>query len=344
MSVASIKLTVDYEIFGNGSGCISSCILTPAKSIMSIAESYNAPITFFVDCSELISLEREKSTSHLVSEVKNQLIQAVKSGHDVQLHIHPQWVGANYKDNRWVVDVRRWRIGDLSQLDIESQLKEGKDWLENLIKPSAPAYRCIAFRAGGWCIQPSQKIIAALTKTGIHIDSTVAPGMNNKSQGQWFDFSTCVEKPYWHVGDEVTKEGNSELIEIPIATGRISRIRHLRALYRAKASNNGLAHGCYGSYEISGIGRSGLKNSFDKLLKLGNVMLDFSTMPSEVLIEITQNWLKRFPNSRNIPVIAIAHTKNFTKLSSSSLDEYCRWCDSQGFKFGTYSDDVNRDL
>lgn len=337
MTIHSIVLSVDYEIFGNGSGCIDACMLAPANLIMQIADKYQAPITFFVDVSEIMIFESEPAFKGLVEKVKEQLIVAVRNGHDVQLHLHPQWSGAIYNDEGWEVNGSTWRIGDLPIRNIEEQVLNAKSWLENLIQPSSPDYKCIAFRAGGWCIQPSVNVIEALIKAGIEIDSTVAPGMKDKSPGQWFDFTSCSNKAYWKVGDEVTVEGSSPLIEFPILTGNISKLRHLQALRYAKSVNNGLANGCHGNYTMPGTYRSKVRKALDKLSKLGMAMLDFSTMPAEILIDLTQQWQMKFSRSENIvPIVAISHTKNFTEKSKIEFESYCKWAKNEGCHFTTF--------
>ncbi len=85
------------------------------------------------------------------------------------------------------LDLSRWRIADLSDGEIRVLLKEGRTWLEDLARSRQPDYRCIAFRAGGWCIQPSERVVRTLRKLDFLIDSSVAPGMRNTTKGEWVD-------------------------------------------------------------------------------------------------------------------------------------------------------------
>jgi len=45
--------------------------------------------------------------------IQEQLRDSVAAGHDVQLHLHPQWTRSSYdpEANRWTVDPGRWRTG-----------------------------------------------------------------------------------------------------------------------------------------------------------------------------------------------------------------------------------------
>jgi len=66
-------------------------------------------------------------------------------------------------------------------------------------------------------------------------------------------------------------------------------------------------------------------------------MLDFSTMPADVLIDISEQWLERFTdNDSPVPLVAIAHTKNFTDASERNMSEYLIWAKGKGIEMGTY--------
>jgi hypothetical protein len=75
-----------------------------------------------------------------------------------------------------------------------------------------------------------------------------------------------------------------------------------------------------------------------KLSKLGQVMLDFSSMPSRVLIDVSRKWLKQFDGVTDVPLplVAIGHTKNFSVASEQSLAEYLEWASGEGIAFTTF--------
>lgn len=203
-------LTIDYEIFGDGSGCVENCVIKPAEKIMKIAKNFDVPVTFFVDALEFIIMEQCLTTKKQVLKVKEQLKSAILKGHDVQLHLHPQWEGAFYQQERgWCVNMKKWRIGNLPYKEILELLQKGKYWLEKLLNPIKPDYKCIGFRAGGWCIQPSYNVIRALREIGIKIDSTVAPGLKSFLPGEWFDFTSVPGLSYWRVNDNVCEVSNN---------------------------------------------------------------------------------------------------------------------------------------
>lgn len=332
-------LTVDYEVFGNGSGCVDKCVLEPAERMMRIAEPFRAPLTFFVEALEFQAMHATKQFREASTKVSDQIRSAVQNGHDAQLHLHPQWTNARLdKTGTWMLDMARWRIGDIAASEVRDLLSEGKTWLESICCPVSSTYRCLAFRAGGWCIQPSDLVISALKDLGFCIDSTVAPGLFNAPKGEWSDFRYAPHLPFWNVSDNVCQSTDKGLLEVAIVTGKIGWLNHLFALRHSRGSGTfGLAPGCVGSY----IGPDGHSGAFmaklSKLARLGHVMLDFSTMPAHVLIALTNQWIEKNRNAHSpIPIVAIAHTKNFTPASEAALKEYLFWARDEGIIFSTF--------
>ena len=339
---AYLILTVDYEIFGNGLGCVDRCVIVPAGRMMRITKRFNAPVTFFVEATEFMAMQVAGVPA--VDRVRQQLAQSVFQGHDVQLHLHPQWENAHQEaDGSWRVDNEIWRIGDLPFDTTLRILKAGKAWLECVAGEKVPEYCCFAFRAGGWCIQPSQRVVRAMMGLGFQIDSTVAPGLRNETRVEWSDFRKAPVKPYWKIDGNVCKEASSGLLEVPIVTGKIGRWRHLEAVRTARSTGEGgLASGCMGDYHRPGGRLESLQGKIGKVMHLGHVMLDFSTMPVDILIEITRQWIARFGgNAIPVPLVAIAHTKNFTEASDKNMAEYLAWVKNERIVFSTYGEWLN---
>ena len=281
---------------------------------------------------------KEAATTELSMAIVGQLQSLLERGHDIQLHLHPQFEQAWWNGQCWEVS-GFWRIGEIDSDRAIKLLRTGKKWLEKLIKPIIPDYQCVAFRAGGWCIQPSEAILESLRSEGFKIDSSVARGYINLVKREWAKFYDTPEMPFWYVSDDVCQQGTSTLLELPIATGQIGRWHHYSAVQKAKQyGNSGLASGCVGSYKVtSDNGIDQLRSMTSKIKRLGHVMLDFSTMPADVLIEITRQWIERFEGDcTHLPIVAIAHTKNFTSKSEQHLSDYLNWTQSEGVDFTTY--------
>src|SRR5690606_37381847 len=174
--------------------------------------------TIFFEIMEYLKFEEEWNkgnkmnySSSPAEAIKNQIIAAYKSGHDVQLHIHPHWINAKYENDRWLPDNRYWKLtkvplkGDKNfPLGLEELLKLGKESIESIIKPLHPEYKCNIFRAGGYCMTPSDKIIASLKNLGFVADSSVIPGAYLNNDYYYYDFQhVSSDLPYWSVNSSV---------------------------------------------------------------------------------------------------------------------------------------------
>lgn len=331
-------LTVDYEIFGNGLGCVDSCVTNPAERLARLCETYNAPLTFFVEVLEFIAMEKDIRTRQYAEAVIGQLKGLVCKGHDAQLHLHPQFVNAEWDGKIWKVS-DKWRCGDLSEEEILRLVVQGKAWLQERVFDSPEGNQCLAFRAGGWCIQPSQLVLKALHQAAFLIDSTVAPGLQNSTPGEWCEFRRAPKKAWWRISKDVCLEAEEgKLFEVPIVTGKIAPWAHLSAIRKHKKDNGGLAEGCVGNYMGPGGAAGRINTIVSKLFSLGRVMLDFSTMPAHVMIAVTKYWIDQHETevNRPLPIVAIAHTKNFTEASEQHLADYLSWARDQGLQYSTY--------
>ncbi len=341
---AHLILTIDYELFGDGKGCMDACVLQPAERMLRIAEKFSAPLTFFIEVLEFIAFAEKLGDSRAIMQMRA----AVQRGHDAQLHLHPQWQRASIvnnsaavaADSEWIIDQHGWRIGDLDADEILALIRLGKNWLENEIAANVANYRSVAFRAGGWCIQPSHHVVAALRNSGFKLDSTVAPQQWRAARGEWSDFRGAPDLPFWKTNGDVCAAESDGLWEIPIAVGNIGRLHHLRNLLRNRNQPDaGMAPGCRGSYRGTADRVSDrLRVKSARLAQLGKVMLDFSTLPAADLIRVTRQWLKQYGAATQppIPIVAIAHTKNFNANSERALAEYLAWAQREGLQLSTY--------
>lgn len=226
----NLVLTFDYELFGDGSGDVFEQIIKPTNQILEICEEYNINTTIFFEVIEYIKFKEEWEKENRmgyqqnpIQAIENQLQQAVLAGHDIQLHIHPQWVNARYVNDRWEVDFSNWRLGNFEtnkNYNIEDLLKDGKLAIESLIREVKPDYKCVALRAGGYNIMPSKNIFEAMQRVGLVLDSSVYPGGYEDSNLSKYDYrSVSIDKDcWWGDSENITQEAksNREIMEIPI--------------------------------------------------------------------------------------------------------------------------------
>ncbi len=328
-----IILTVDYELCGNGSGCLDHCVINPTKQCLSTLDRFEAPLSFFVDATEFRAISDAHEQGHYQSypQIESQLRDACNAGHNLQLHLHPQWLSARFSDPDWELDFSKWRIGNLSQQDIDLSIESGLDYLRSLLGPAYNQQQhLIAFRAGGWAIQPSDKVIPTLLANGIQFDTTVAPGMLNPATGDWFDFRKAPSLPFWKCDKDVCQTSESGIYEIPIATEKVGYFNRSKAL-REHRQTPSLPTGCQGSYDGPNSQWQSYKEKVTKLCRMNIAMLDFCTTPGWLLIEITQRYMQRFQSqSGPIPIVAIGHNKNFTDASNQNLQQWLEWAANHG--------------
>ena len=242
----SLILTLDYELYGNGSGNIYTHIIEPTERILTLAGEYKAKITFFVEVVEFWRIEQEwlkgntmGYSNNPIDDIRKQLQEARMQGHDIQLHIHPQWVDAEYRNGAWSVNLADWRLGGYDkqgEYSLENLLVKGKATLEEWIKPVDTGYECIALRAGGYNIQPSGELVKAMQTAGLKIDSSIYPGGKETGTLSNYDYSSiAADKELWQTGNELEKEGASGIYELPIVAFPIKRWKKFASIERIKS-------------------------------------------------------------------------------------------------------------
>src|SRR5262245_19077263 len=152
-------LTNDWELFGDGSGDYFEIQHRPLEDLLGVFAKYNAKLTVMAEVGQQWAHQRigdrEPWARNVVEAWESILKKTIRNKHEVQLHLHPQWLDAEYKDNKWQVNLDNWAVSSLPSETTGKIFKKGKLYLENILKPVAPSYECIAFRAGAYCIQPS---------------------------------------------------------------------------------------------------------------------------------------------------------------------------------------------
>ena len=142
----SLMFTLDYELFGDGSGTVIREQVNPTSSLINIFDQYNAKLTIFFEFGQYKAMK----LAGMINDcqlIENQLIDAIKRGHDVQLHYHPTWYNAKYINGLFSLNESLFDISFMEPNIIRSEISWGKEFLETLIKPYNKDYKCIAFRA-----------------------------------------------------------------------------------------------------------------------------------------------------------------------------------------------------
>jgi hypothetical protein len=169
--------TLDYEIHGNGEGCPFELMVEPTDRMLQLFDRYGAKLTIMADVAEIIRFkdhweETGRDDFHYRAIVE-QLRRALRSGHDVQLHIHPSYFNARLVDGRWLQDWSEYDFAGLPEARMHDIVRTCKGFLESTLQAVEPGYRCTAFRAANWSVSPSPNVFTVLVRNGIQIDTSV---------------------------------------------------------------------------------------------------------------------------------------------------------------------------
>ena len=223
-----VLLSFDYELFfGDRSGTVLKTLIEPTNQLLDAMDAVGFKGNFFVDW-QMLKYLKEQHTER--TDVDYELIVAqlkdmIRRGHRVELHIHPHWVDAKYNgDGTWdYSEFRHYSLNTFTEEEIVNMFKEGAELLTSIARQVEPDYKLCAFRAGGWAVQPFDKIKKGLEAVDIHIDSSVMPRRAIKCDYSECDFLNAPDKKegFYYFRDDVCVEDiNGSFIEIPISNER----------------------------------------------------------------------------------------------------------------------------
>lgn len=197
-----LALTHDWELRGDGSGDIERIQLAPLRKLLEIYAKYGVRTTFLPDVMQQLVFRRFQ-TKHpeLTAPAQSwdeHVREAFRQGHDIQLHLHPQWNEAEYVDGRWRLK-GDWSIINYDRETASTMLAECKQYLENLLSSIDENYSCIAFRAGALAAAPSDHLFESLVTIGVQLDVSIAPGLFVSDHNLTLDYRHCEEDflPYF---------------------------------------------------------------------------------------------------------------------------------------------------
>ena len=214
----NIYITLDYEIyFGEKHGTVDKCIIYPTSELIRIAEKHNVRFSFFVDCGFILKLnefrkkfvELEKDYKAVTEQIKT----LSDFGHDIQLHIHPHWEDSYFNGERWIIDIKRYKLTDFNETEIADIVYRYKKTLTDLTNKTIFAYR-----AGGWCMQPFSKLKKVFKENNITLDSSVFRNGFYVSENYNYDFRDAPDKDIFRFEDDPAKENSlGYFTELPIS-------------------------------------------------------------------------------------------------------------------------------
>lgn len=221
----NLILSLDYELFfGARHGTAQRCLIEPCQALLKITERAGAKLAFFIDAGYLCKLAehapRDTAARRELDAVRRHLGSLARSGHEIQLHIHPHWEDTRRTAEGWQFDLRRYALHSFAPGAIVDIVTRYTQALAEFGKP-------IAYRAGGWVIQPFAPLAPALRANGIRIDSTVFPGGHTEDSTQALDFRGSPDQDYWRFDtDPLAPTSRGYFTEVPIAAIRVAPLAY----------------------------------------------------------------------------------------------------------------------
>ncbi|MFM7016644.1 MAG: hypothetical protein ACKOX3_09985 [Bacteroidota bacterium] len=215
----NIYLTFDYELyFGHTTGTAKNCILTPTELLTEVADKHSIKLVQFVDIGYIIKLEEFKNDYPELENdyqlITNQIKNLYRSGHDIQLHIHPHWEDSYYKNGKWTIIANRYKLADFNEIEIDRIVSSYKQKTEELTGHNS----VFAFRAGGWCVQPFEKLKSTFIKNNITIDSSVFQKGKYSSDQYSYDFTKAPSLSSWTFNNDPCQQADGPFKELPIGS------------------------------------------------------------------------------------------------------------------------------
>jgi len=288
-------------------------MIIPTEELRRLAKKYKVSMTFFIDVGYLISLEKYTSVfpelDKDLMQVKDQLKELLSEGHDIQLHVHPHWEKSFYQNGKWEIKTDgAYKLSDFEDVEIEAILTKYKSYLDELV-----GYSTTAYRAGGWCIQPFDRLEKIFLKLGLKYDSSVFPGGKMTSGEYAFDFTTAPKLSHYSFSSDVcVLDENGPFIEYPISSWNYPpsfywRLYLLGRLFPEKHKMMG---------DGSFLAQPGRKRSVLTRYTNNHVSTDgyYSVMLQEILSSYEKNHFTDF--------VVIGHPKGMTKFSLGKLEEF----------------------
>lgn len=258
--------------------------------------------------------------------ITSQLNQLSRQGHDLQLHIHPHWENSFYKEGKWYINTDKYKLSAWPADSVKKIVSGYKEFLEQFCLSNS----VFTFRAGGWCIQPFDKIGPALKENNIWLDSTVFKGGYNETEIQSFDFREFPNQAKWYFEENPLKVNEQGFfLEIPISSHKVSPLFFWKLALTKWFKN--------GKHDVFGDGQPLPASKFwivKKLLFPSYSTVSIDGYKASLLKKSFLHQKKVSPESN---FVVIGHPKSLTSFSLAKLDEFIREFYT-AYNFITYSD------
>jgi len=343
MNKLKILLTFDHELpLGGLNTSFHKALFEPTNKLLDIAELLDVKINLFTDILCALKFKTWDYEGFYLPYI-NQIKQTLLKNNDVQLHLHPHWLTTEFKGDNYFPS-SDFKLADFrnksSPENIEGVIFKGYSTLTNICKHYKNDYNCIAYRAGGYNLEPCAKeILTWLYKAGIRIDSSISKGYYYRSALNKVDYFNMPSAPNWFIGldgalHKAAKEG---IYEIPISSKPKSLFEKPTSLklkkysFRAPENHGRQIHeGKPAGYIYK------IKQAFSSRM----LSFDNYTYSSEYLMSILNYNIEKYKNFETVILSVISHPKSMSDYSfllMKKFIEMAREKYTDKIEFTTYS-------
>lgn len=338
MSKYNLYFTLDYEIHGNGDGNPLQLMVEPTYRLMNLLEKYNQRLTIMVDVAEILCFKRYREQTGRddfhVAEIEKQLRDAIRRGHDIQLHIHSSYFQAKWNGTRFDQCIEEYNMAALSYNRVYEMVGQCVDYLETLLKPIKSDYKVWLYRAANWSMVPTPTLYKVLTEYGITHDTSVYKG---GCQGG----NVCYDYRYAHDNllsyqasskDINIQDPAGQIVEMPIYTEMrpfwdfVSPIRVFR-MVRAKFHKHKRNKSAISTIQQVVNKEDNRKISLRSFFVKSPLKMDFNQVNGRGLICMMKNIMRRTKkeNIKHVDVVLIGHSKTFIPYNEKTLRPFLEW-------------------
>lgn len=327
----NLHFTLDYEIHGNGDGDPIALMVEPTYRLMTLLEKYNQRVTIMADVAEILAFKRVPEWADKVSAIETQLCDAVRRGHEVQLHIHSSYFRCKWDGSHFDQCINEYNMAALPIERIDEMVGECVRYLEDLLRPIKPDYTVWLFRAANWSMMPTENLYRVLVKYGITHDTSVYKG-GCQGGNVCYDYRNAYDNLFSYPAsatDINRYDADGQIIELPIYTEMrpfwdfVSPMRVFR-MVRAKFHKHKHSEV---KTSVSAVAdkNDNRKLSLKSFFRLSPLKMDFNQVNSRGLKRMMKNIMRRSDNKEQVDVILIGHAKTFVPYNERTLEPFLRW-------------------
>lgn len=361
MTKYNLIFTLDYEIHGNGDGNPMELMVEPTYRLMTLLEKYGQKLTIMADVAEILCFKRYAAEvgrdDYHVAEIETQLCDAIKRGHEVQLHVHSSYFKAQYKNGAFDQCIEEYNMAALPIERIDEMVGQCVEYLQTLLNPVKKDYRVWLFRAANWSMMPTENLYRVLVKHGITHDTSVFKG-GVQGGNVCYDYRDAYDNLSAYPASMTNineRDEQGKLVEMPIYTEMrpfwdfVSVIRVFRMIRAKFHKHKKNAHSEEGNNIENTVPEDNQENiitpkslaemqrnadkgdnrklSVKSFFRLSPLKMDFNQVSSRGLKRMMRNIMRRAHalNDGAEDVVLIGHSKTFVPYNEKTLEPFLKW-------------------